>query len=208
MQTLTARDVMNPEVLGLRVGMTVREAAGFLTDNQITGAPVLDDDGHLVGVVSLTDLAENEVERPDIMGGRAELDVRGWDQRVDSDDLRPLHMESDDVLVRDIMTPTVYTVPDDTPVPEIARAMIAGRIHRLLVTRKRRVVGIVTPLDLLKLLIGEGGGGDTAQGALAVPSAIQVKARRVVVVGPRRKAAPARRRPARTRRARGRGGRR
>ena len=121
---LKARDVMSTEVLALRAGMTVREAAVFLTDHQIAGAPVLDEKGHLVGVASLTDLAENE------------------------DDV-------DDVQVREIMTPTVYTVPDDEPVPQIARAMIAGRIHRLFVTRDKHVVGIVTPMDLLRLLVDE-----------------------------------------------------
>lgn len=155
MQTVTAREVMHPEVLGVRVDMTAREAAGFLTDNQITGAPVLDAAGHLVGVVSLTDLAENEAERPGIHGSRRELDQGSWEERLDAEDLRSLHVESDDVLVREIMTPTVYTVPDDTPVPEIARAMIAGRIHRLFVTCQDRVVGVVTPLDMLHLLTGD-----------------------------------------------------
>jgi predicted transcriptional regulator len=122
MQAVIARDVMHSQVLGVRADMTAREAAGFLTDNEIAGAPVLDGDARVVGVLSLTDLAANE---------------------------------SDEVLVREIMTPTVYTVPDDTPVPDIARAMIAGRIHRLFVTRQQRLVGIVTPLDLLQLLTGD-----------------------------------------------------
>jgi CBS domain-containing protein len=146
---------MHPEVLGVRVDMTAREAAGFLTENQIAGAPVLDTNGHLVGVVSLTDLAENEGQ-------------------------------SDDVFVREIMTPTVYTVPDDTPVPEIARAMIAGRIHRLFVTCKRRVVGIVTPLDLLRLLTGEAARPDPPS-SLTIPAAIRPPARRSSrTAGPRR----------------------
>jgi CBS domain-containing protein len=162
MQTLTAKDVMHAEVLGVRAEMTVREAAGFLTDNQIGGAPVLDGDGRVVGVVSLTDLAENEVERPTI-ASRPDLERGSWEERVNAEDLRVLHVESDDVLVREIMTPTIYTVPDDTPVAEIARTMIAGRIHRLFVTRQRRLVGIVTPLDLLRLLTGEGVPGEPVQ---------------------------------------------
>jgi CBS domain-containing protein len=121
---LKAKDVMSTDVLALRADMTVREAAVFLTGHQIAGAPVLDEKGHLEGVLSLTDLAENEDE-------------------------------VDDVQVREIMTPTVYTVPDDEPVPRIARAMIAGRIHRLFVTRDQHVVGIVTPMDLLRLLTEE-----------------------------------------------------
>ncbi|MBZ5546075.1 MAG: CBS domain-containing protein, partial [Acidobacteriia bacterium] len=51
------------------------------------------------------------------------------------------------------MTPTVYTVPESTPVSKLAQTMISGRIHRLLVTRRGRVVGIVTALDLLRLLV-------------------------------------------------------
>jgi CBS domain-containing protein len=160
MRTMTARDVMHAEVLGVRADMTALEAAGFLTENQIAGAPVLDEHGHLVGVVSLTDLAENEEE-------------------------------SGTVLVSEIMTPTVYTVPDDTPVPEIASTMIAGRIHRLFVTRKRRVVGIVTPLDLLRLLTGEEVKADPAAG-VSVPAAIRPKAHHAVAVTGARKASRAR----------------
>jgi CBS domain-containing protein len=51
------------------------------------------------------------------------------------------------------MTPTVFTVPENTPVSRLAKTMISGRIHRLLVTRRGRIVGIVTALDLLKLLV-------------------------------------------------------
>jgi CBS domain-containing protein len=50
------------------------------------------------------------------------------------------------------MTPTVYTVPEKTPVAKIAQTMVAGRIHRVFVTRRGRVVGIVTSLDLVGLL--------------------------------------------------------
>lgn len=116
----TAKDVMNPDVLVVQAAAKASEAAAFLAEHEITGAPVVDEEGHLVGVVSVTDLSVSEAHRKD--------------------------------LVRDLMTPTVYTVPEDTPVADIARAMIAGRIHRVFVARQRKVVGIVTSLDLLRLL--------------------------------------------------------
>jgi len=152
--TLTAKDVMIRRVLTVPVDFTVRELAAFLVENQISGAPVVDHDGHLVGVVSLTDVAQNDVDRPDVMGDRSSpvTTMRDWEERMNPEDLRPLHIESDDLLVRDIMTPTVYAVPEDTPVAKIARTMVAGRIHRLLVTSGLRVVGIVTSLDLVGLL--------------------------------------------------------
>jgi predicted transcriptional regulator len=71
MRTLTANDVMNTEVLTVRVDLTVRELAAFLTEKQISGAPVVDLDGRLVGVVSVTDVAESDAERPDLVGDRS-----------------------------------------------------------------------------------------------------------------------------------------
>jgi CBS domain-containing protein len=138
-----ASDVMNPDVMTVTDDMSVPELAAFLTENQITGAPVLDTHGHAVGVVSVTDIAES--------GGGA----GSWQQEdgVQPEDRRGLHVENTGQRVRDIMTPTVYTVPDDTPVSQLASTMIAGRVHRLLVTKDKRIVGIVTALDLLKLLV-------------------------------------------------------
>ena len=53
---LKAQDIMNPEVLTVGDQMTVRELASFLTDQEISGAPVEDENGSLIGVVSVTDL--------------------------------------------------------------------------------------------------------------------------------------------------------
>lgn len=181
--TMTARDVMNSEVMAIRDDLTAREAAAFLIENQIAGAPVIDGAGRLVGVVSLTDLAENESERPEIVtdAGTA-LDERGWSEAVDPAELRALHVESDDVLVRDIMTPAVYTVSDDTPVGTVAQTMIAGRIHRLFVTRHARVVGIVTPLDLLSLIVDDIPPRDAALATAAGPPTIRARAGTLVRV--------------------------
>jgi CBS domain-containing protein len=154
MRELTAADVMNKQVLAVRPDMSLHELAAFLTENQITGAPVLDRQGRLVGVVSETDITESDRDRGDLVRDHSdpEFDVRGWEDKVDAEEMRDLHVAEDDLLVRDIMTPAAYTVPHDTPVSRLAQTMIAGRIHRLLVTRGQHVVGIVTSLDLLKLL--------------------------------------------------------
>jgi CBS domain-containing protein len=157
MKELSAEDVMSPDVMTVGPEMTVRELAAFLTENQITGAPVMDGHGRLLGMVSLSDIAQEEADEGVLVADRSDPQpsVRGWEDDATTEEMRELHVERGDALVREIMTPTTYTVPHDTPVSRLARTMIAGRVHRLLVVRDQRVVGIVTSLDLLKLLTGE-----------------------------------------------------
>ena len=62
------------------------------------------------------------------------------------------HLLQQGVTVSDIMTPTLFNVYEDTPVQVIADHMVRGRIHREFVTRGDRVVGIITAMDLLKIV--------------------------------------------------------
>jgi CBS domain-containing protein len=150
----TANDIMNPNVMTVRDDMTLHELATFLTENEISGSPVLDRKGKLIGVVSVTDIALSEAERASIEADSApRFYSGGWKERVSPEDLAGLHLENNGLLVRDIMTPAVYTVPDTAAVSEIAKTMITGRLHRLLVIRDHQVVGIITTLDLIKLLV-------------------------------------------------------
>jgi len=152
---LTAGSVMNRSVITVRDNLTVRELATVLTENEITGAPVTNQRGKLVGVVSVTDIAQSTAEGEDFSPGGSRTEIRRHDLEggATRGELRDMHVESAGLPVREIMTPTVYTVPENTPVSKLAQTMISGRIHRLLVTRRGRVVGIVTALDLLKLLV-------------------------------------------------------
>jgi predicted transcriptional regulator len=148
----TARDIMMHPVFAVRESWSVRELAAFFTDKGISGAPVLDASGRLTGVVSLSDIVDQVTRdrEPDARMSRA------WEKRLNPEDLRGLAIEDGGRLVSEIMTPTFFTIPDTTSLPRIARTMVAGHIHRLLVTRKGHVVGIVTTLDLLRELAGMG----------------------------------------------------
>ncbi|HYL06329.1 MAG TPA: CBS domain-containing protein [Thermoanaerobaculia bacterium] len=173
MRPITAAHLMNPKVLAVRDDMTLRELAAFLIRNQITGAPVEDGGGRLVGVVSTVDIAEavlagqeeggaadeaggggaaGEAARP---GGGVAFFAQDWEEEPDEEDLAELRLAEDDLLVRDIMTPAVYAVAEDATVSEVASRMLDSHVHRLLVTREERPVGIITTSDLLGLLIDE-----------------------------------------------------
>ncbi len=154
MKDLKAKDIMNTEVLSVRDDMTVQELAGFLTEREILGAPVVDSEGEVVGVVSCTDIVQSTTTEADIVVEKSTPGFyeHGWEDKLDPDEMGRLHVEENESLpVREIMTPTIYTVPEDTPISDIAKAMVAGRIHRLLVTRGSRLVGIITTLDMLKV---------------------------------------------------------
>ena len=116
---LTVGEVMNPSVIYVDESMSVRDLVALLKDHEITGAPVRDKKGKVVGVISLKDSVE---------------------------------AASDQTTVAELMTPTVYAIPRQTLVTRAAKTMIAGRIHRLLVADKGKYVGLVTTLDLLKVI--------------------------------------------------------
>jgi CBS domain-containing protein len=155
MKKLVAKDIMNPEVLVAQESMTVQELASFLTSNMITGAPVVDESGKLAGVVSATDIVRSDTRRAAVLKEKRESSyyLRGWEDKMDEDELRMFHVvEGEEQKVREIMTPLIFKVTEETSIAEMADTMIGGRIHRLIVTKDDRVVGIVTTLDMLKAI--------------------------------------------------------
>lgn len=155
---IPVREVMSRDVIMVRDDMTLQEVATFLTENQISGAPVEDAEGRVVGVVSLADVARATSEQPRLEGRPGterpqvpDFYLRGWG-RLAVEEVESFQVEEPGLLVSEIMTPRVHSVEEGTPVSEAARMMREAHIHRVLVTRSGRVVGIVTTSDLLGLL--------------------------------------------------------
>jgi len=155
MNDITAKDIMSGNVLTVPADMPVHEIAKFFTTKMISGAPVVDVDGKLIGVVSVSDIVHNDSVRAAIAEDRHQSDyyLRGWAEQLNDDEMKQLHIEEDDSLrACDIMTPLIFEVQESTGINEMADTMINGRIHRLIVTRDDAVVGIITTLDLLKAI--------------------------------------------------------
>ena len=138
-------------------GISAEELANFLVENEISGAPVEDAAGRLVGVVSVTDLALSVAKGVDLAPDQSNPDffVREWGETLRREDVEELRFGEAELRVRDIMTPAVYSVDEETPIPELAETLVNSHIHRLLVTREEKIVGIVTTSDLLGLLVRE-----------------------------------------------------
>ncbi|MDX1740708.1 MAG: CBS domain-containing protein [Rhodothermales bacterium] len=155
LEQLRARDIMQPNVLTISEDWHVTHLAEFLTENSISGGPVVSEDGRLLGVVSLTD-----VVRHDSFPNREPRKHRqhgyykhALEKEYSDEDLASFRFGLDDEAhVGDIMTPMIFSVEEDASVKEVAVTMVTGRIHRVLVTREDELVGIISALDVLRLL--------------------------------------------------------
>lgn len=154
--SLTARDLMTRPVFTLRQEMSVREAARALVRRGIHGAPVVDGRGRVAGVLSVTDLARYEGERePDVV---RETDYYRLVEASRMGDVpwgKGFHIEADRTpRVREIMTPSVIFVEEQTGLASILRTLRRHRIHRVMVLRNpgRILAGVITETDVLNVL--------------------------------------------------------
>jgi predicted transcriptional regulator len=117
------REVMTVDVLSLRPEMPLLEAARALRHRQVGGAPVCSPDGHVVGVMSKSDLT-------DFFGLPCEA-----------------------LRVADAMNRTVVSVSVDDTVDDAHRALVRKGVHRLVVIDANgRLAGVLSALDLVRQL--------------------------------------------------------
>ena len=122
-----ACDVMNTEVITITADVIVEETIRILIKNQISGMPVVDEEEHLVGIVSEFQLLKILV-CPEIK----------------------------EKPVRDVMTKDVLTVAPKTLLSDVTSMMVMHRIRRLPVTDNGKIVGIIARRDLLRYVLEAG----------------------------------------------------
>ncbi len=108
-------------------------------------------------MLSVTDIAQNAARKRDPFLTEHNPDVyfQDWEETLNLSKWEPFRVERENLLVRDVMTPEVFSVSQETSLPEMAAVMSENRLHRLFVTHGNRLVGIVSTLDILKVLAGE-----------------------------------------------------
>jgi len=150
------KDIMTTNVLRVNADWSIETLSQFFFDNLVSGAPVIDENTKLVGVVSITDLAH--INSLPLMNSNTDATHDYYldsniNKKISEEDMSLLKIESESALtVKDIMTPMVFDVDESTSVKSAADIMLKGHIHRLFVTRNKEVVGIVTTMDMLKLV--------------------------------------------------------
>lgn len=132
-------DLMASEVISVRRETTLRDAARLMVEKGISGLPVTDEEGTLVGVVSEGDFLRKEVDRGDLMG-RGLLGAL-FDNR---DSLAEAE------TVGEVMAEELFTVSPDATLVEAARTMTTHRVKRLpVVTREGKLVGVISRRDVV-----------------------------------------------------------
>ncbi|MFM0239142.1 CBS domain-containing protein [Paraburkholderia phytofirmans] len=143
---MRASDVMTSNVISVTPEMTVREVARIFVDNGISGAPVLDHDGHVAGMISEGDLLRRAEIGTDERTRTSWLDF--WSASEEARDYIKTHA----LKVRDVMTTDVVTVQPETQLGEVAGILETRRIKRVPVTDAGRLVGIVSRANLVQAL--------------------------------------------------------
>ncbi len=141
--TVRVGDVMTRDVVSVTADTRIKDVAAMLVERGISGLPVCDADGAVVGVLSEADLLVKQGGPPERSGG-----LFAWlVDTASSPDLVKLRAHT----AGEAMTAPAITAEADTPVTEAARTMVSLGVNRLPVVEDGKLVGIVTRADLVRL---------------------------------------------------------
>jgi CBS domain-containing protein len=151
----TAADLMTPNPVSIRGVATVREAIVLLTDKGISAAPVIDEAGRPVGVLSRSDIVVHDretlhyLEAPPEFYSREELTIESGERLPSGFQVE----KPEATRVNEIMTPVVFAVSPQTAARRVVEDMVAWKVHRLFVVDEDGVlVGVISAIDVLRRL--------------------------------------------------------
>ena len=153
MSKLKVRDLMTTQLVTLQPTDTVKKAAiKFAVDN-ISGAPVVDNRNHLLGILSENDILNTILKYQIALDDENHDSViltYSMDSPTETDDiLKKVSEEISNLEVSAIMTRTVLTTTPDTTILEVLRAMIEMKVNRVPVVEKGVVIGIISRGDII-----------------------------------------------------------
>lgn len=138
-------DVMTREVFAVGPDTSLETAARLLIERRVSGAPVIDEDHRVVGVISLSDLADPDRVPSEDLGYPIYYRVTdGWTDEHGG------HAYSQPGRVADVMTAAVISIPADATIVEATTRLLQLGVHRLLVVHGDRLSGVVSTVDLLR----------------------------------------------------------
>lgn len=169
LEELKARDLASGMVITVPLDLSLKGLAMVLNDNKVSGAPVVDEEGRMIGVVSKSDLVRYSAngqtpssEWPDYFRALDEEDIELLSEAFYTEDYQ-------EARVVDIYTPKVITATPEDSIAHMARAMADHRVHRLVIVEDGRPVGVISALDILAILGGKAPRGARKETAVRRP---------------------------------------
>jgi len=165
----TAKELMTANPISIGADDTVKEAVTFLADKGFSAAPVIDNAGRPVGVLSRSDIVIHDRERVEYVPSLPEAyETADWAARSGESIRRGFQVEHvEQIRVRDIMTPVVFSVGPDTSAGRVIKEMLDLRVHQMFVVDRDGVlVGIISALDVLRRIAPEETGMPTVVAAV------------------------------------------
>jgi len=166
-RALEARDIMTSDVLMVSPRAPLSEVAKAMLSRHISGLPVVDDSGRLIGIVSEGDLCR----RAETSTGRR----RSWWLELFSSEESGArdYLKEHGRRVEDVMSRRVISVEEAASVTDVAETLELHRIKRVPVMRGERLVGIVSRADLVRTMLHAGQPGGTLKSDSAVRTALE-----------------------------------
>jgi CBS domain-containing protein len=150
---VTARDIMRKDVVTVNYATPLSDVERILGDHRISGAPVTDASGHIIGVISLKDLIERYAESPEAHPRRGSGFFHLSSEDMLDDDFNAFEVpEEAEETARDIMTGEIYSVGLSAGLREIAGEMVKHKVHRVLVQEDGQYVGLISAMEILDSL--------------------------------------------------------
>lgn len=150
--SVSARQLMTPDVLSVSEGWSVTELASFFAEYTLSGAPVISRSGDLVGVVSITDIlryTNNPQYSTEVISQQSFYNTNSGKLSSEIDNLK-IRSER---KVSDIMTRKIISVDAEDSLTEVAGMMSRNNIHRIFVTTEEdQIIGIISSMDLIRLI--------------------------------------------------------
>ena len=146
---LKAQDIMTNNVITVTEDMPVKELAKILSENKISGAPVVDNEGKLVGVVTESDLIDQtkKVHIPTVVSIFDSFLFLESPDRLEKD-LKKMAAST----VKDISSQELVNVNKDTRLDELATLMSEKKVHTLPVVDGDKLVGVIGKSDIIRTL--------------------------------------------------------
>ena len=147
-ERITAQDIMTSDIVCLNEDLELRECEKILLEKGISGAPVVDVAGHLLGVLSKTDLVSHHFNYGEEGTGEKPT------YKVENAD--GFHVvEFNTPKARDLMTPVPCVATEWATIHDLAALMVHKEVHRVVICRRRKIVGIVTSMDILRAIASD-----------------------------------------------------